>query len=153
MSMVKGQPFVRHSGAGPFSIEGKSFVPKILTFKKTVTGAVNEDFWTAPPGAFILQAFVRIETALDGSGTAELGTDANSDALIDTVDYDEAAADAYATNIGSANADNPEGLYLPDGDVIRLTIGGTPTVGEIEGFIAYIELDSIQEEKDFHFVM
>lgn len=147
MGMLAKQPEMRHNKQGPFSDDGVCYLPKVLTFKKdNISGTSNNDFWTAPTGVLISRAFLRIDTGLDGSGTAELGTDSNIDALIDTSDYTETTAGNYSTNIGSTNADNPEGLYLDAGDTIRLTIAGSPTVGAVSGFIEYYELDSMMDQ-------
>jgi hypothetical protein len=147
MGMLAKQPEVRHNKQGPFSDDGICYLPKVLTFKKdNISGTSNNDFWTAPTGVLISRAFLRMDIGMDGSGTAELGTDSNIDALIDTSDYVETTAGNNSTNIGSTNADNPEGLYLDAGDVIRLTIAGSPTVGAVSGFIEYYELDSMMEQ-------
>lgn len=153
MSVQVSQPEVRFSKAGPNGQQGISYVEKVLAFKKeSISGTSNNDFWVAPAGVFITQAFLRVDTGVDGSGTVELGTDSNADALIDTADYTEATAGNYATNIGSSNADNPEGLYLDAGDTIRLTVGGTPTVGAVSGFIKYFEVDAMLSQ-GVHFDM
>lgn len=134
------QPSVRFDMAGPYGFEGISFVPKVVTFKKdAISGTSNNDFWSAPAGTFIAQAAIFADTGLDGSGTATLGTDGNPDALVDTTTFDASTAGNWATNIGSTTAANANGLYLPSGDVIRLAIGGTPTVGAVSGFIIYFE--------------
>lgn len=152
MSVQKGQPELRFSKAGPWSREGVALVPKTLSFKKTaISGTSNNDFWVAPAGVFIQQAFVRADVALDGSGTVELGTDGNPDALIDTTDFDPTTIGNSATNIGSATAVGANGLYLEAGDTIRLAVGGSPTVGAVSGFIQYFEMDDILENKGVHF--
>lgn len=152
MSVQKGQPEVRFSKAGPWSKEGVSLVPKVLSFKKTaISGTSNNDFWVAPAGVLITRADVRIDVALDGSGTVELGTDGNPDALIDTTGLDTSTIGNWATNIGSASAAAANGLYLEAGDTIRLAIGGTPTVGAVSGIIQYFELDEIVDNVGVHF--
>ena len=151
MGMFSGQPQVRHSEAGPFSDDGLSFLPKILTFKKEgISGTSDNDFWVAPTGVFIQMAGMRVVTALDGTPTVELGTDGNPDALIDTTGFDATTIGNSGSNIGSATAVGAIGLYLDAGDTMRLAIGGSPTVGAVEGFIQYVEMDAMQAA-GFHF--
>lgn len=152
MSQQKGkQPEIRFSKYGPNSIEGIAYVPKIFYFKKeSISGTSNDDFFVAPAGTFIQQAFVRIDTELDGTPTLELGVDGNPDALIDQTDMDATTAGNWATNIGSTTAVGANGLYLHAGDTIRLAIGGSPTQGAISGFIQYVEMEAM-ESRGEHF--
>ena len=146
MALQNGQPTIRFDLAGPFGFQGISFVPKVLTFHKdAISGTSNNDFWVAPAGTFISRAVVITETALNGSGTVELGTDGTGDELIDTTSYDP-TSDAFGTNIGSATATAATGLYLAASDTIRLTIGGTPTQGAVFGFIEYYETADMASE-------
>ncbi len=147
MGLVQGkQPFVRFDKAGPYSFQGISFVPKVITFSKdAISGTSNNDFWIAPAGTYILQVGVRCDTLLDGSGTVTLGSDANPDAFVDTTGFDASTTASFGTNIGTTVA-AATGLYLPDGDTIRLAIGGTPTVGAVSGFITYFELGAMVSE-------
>jgi hypothetical protein len=146
------QPTVRFAATrDSSSIQGVSFVPKIKTFKVTVTGADNLDFWLAPAGTFVSRVVAWIEDALNGSGTVEIGTSANADALIDTADWNEANANAVATNVGSSNADNPAGLFLPTATQMRITIGGSPTEGTVCGFIEYFELADMCADDNIHY--
>jgi hypothetical protein len=141
MGLVQSkQPTLRFDLAGPYGFQGVSFEPKVVTFQKdAISGTSNNDFWAAPAGTFIAQAVIFADAALDGSGTVELGTDGNPDALIDQTDFDASTTDNWATNIGSTTAAGANGLYLPDGDIIRLAVGGTPTVGAVSGLIIYFE--------------
>lgn len=151
MGIAKNQPRVRFNKAGPFSDEGIAFVPKVLAFKKSgISGTENEDFVSLPAGAFVAQAFLRCDTTVNNSGVVTLGTDGDPDALITETDFGAgAAADDWATNIGSTVAAAANGLYLPDGDVIRLATTGTATEGAVSGFIVYYELEAMDE--DIHF--
>jgi hypothetical protein len=145
MALKQGrQPEIRFDLAGPMGLEGVSFVPKVVTFQKEdISGTSEDDFWAAPAGVFVTQAFVRADVALDGSGTVELGTDGNADALIDATDFDPTTINNSATNLGSATAAGAIGLYLAAGDLIRLTVGGTPTVGAVSGCIVYFEMEAM----------
>lgn len=142
MALKQGkQPTIRFDLAGPFGFEGVSFVPKVVTFEKTgISGTSNDDFWAAPAGTFIAQAFIKCDTDLDGSGTVTLGTDGNPDALIDTTGFDASSAGNWGTNIGSSTASDANGLFLAAADNIRLAVGGTPTQGAVSGFIVYYEV-------------
>lgn len=152
MAVQNGQPEIRFSKAGPWSKEGLSLVPKVLSFKKTaISGTSNNDFWVAPAGALITRVDARIDTALDGSGVVTVGTDANPDAFIDATDFDTSTIGNWATNVGSATAAAAKGLYLESGDTIRLAVTGSPTVGAVSGIIHYYELDDIVTNKGVHF--
>jgi hypothetical protein len=146
MALKQGrQPEIRFDLAGPMGFQGISFVPKVVTFKKeAISGTSADDFWAAPAGTFIAQAFIRADEALDTTNaTVELGVDDNADALIDATDFDPLTLDASASNIGSATALGAVGLYLPDGDMVRLTITGAPTVGAVSGCIIYFEMEAM----------
>ena len=147
MSVQKGQPTIRFSKAGPFSSEGVCPVPKVVTFKKTaISGTSNDDFWVAPAGVFVHHAFIRADVELDGTPTVELGLDGDPDEFIDTTDFDATTAGNWACSMGSASADGARGAYLEAGDTIRLAIGGTPTQGELSGYLLYFEMDDILED-------
>lgn len=150
MAQQKGkQPEVRFSKVGPNSIQGVSFLPKVFFFEKDINGAEDDDFWQAPAGVYIRQAFIRCETALDGSGTVTLGTDGNPDGFVDTTGFDASGAGNTGTNLGSTTAFK-SGTYLAAADTIRLVVGGTPTVGKVSGFFEYFELDAMQT-RGIHF--
>lgn len=142
------QPSIRHSKAGPFATpEGISFLPKIANFKKTgISGTENDDFLILPAGTFIAQAFIRCDATVNNSGVVTLGTDGDPDALIDAGGFDPSAAGNSATNIGSTTAAGANGLYLPDGDTIRLATTGTATEGGVSGFLVYYQLEAMEDE-------
>ena len=152
MSLQNGtQPEIRFHKVGPNSLAGISYVPKTIAFKKhSIAGTSADDFWVAPAGVFVTQACMRVETALDGSGTVALGLDGDPDALITTTDFDASTTGAAASNIGSTLAVGAVGLYLNAGDTLRLTVGGTPTVGAVSGVITYWEMEAI-ESRGYHF--
>lgn len=124
-----GAPKVRVAALrDPDDMRGLAYVPELLVYELTAPtdkGAyVLAEFSEA---VLVKRADLWVETAFGGtSPTLEIGTDTNNDALIDTADYNEEAADAYATNVGSSNADNPAGLMLADGDSLHATFGGSP---------------------------
>ena len=147
MSVKVKQPSIRFDKGGPYAWTGVSFLPKVVTFEKTgIAGTENEDFFVMPAGAFIAQAFIRCDTIVDNAGVVTLGTDGNPDALIDATDFSGATVGNSATNIGSATAAGAAGLYLPDGDTLRLATTGTATAGAVSGFIVYYELESMLDE-------
>lgn len=145
------QPEIRFSKAGPNGIQGISFAPKVITFNKDdISGTSDNDFWAAPAGTLITFASIVADVALDGSGTAELGTDGNPDALIDTTGFDPTTTGNFGSSLASTTAANQFGLYLAAADNIRLAIGGTPTVGAVSGIIEYYELAAMQA-RGIHF--
>lgn len=154
MALKQGrQPEIRFDLAGPMGLQGISFVPKVVTFQKeAISGTSDDDFWAAPAGCFVSQAFIRADTALDGSGTCTLGTDGNPDALIDATDFDPTTINNSASNIGSATAAGAVGLYLAAGDLVRLAIGGAPTVGAVSGCIVYFEMEAMID-RGVHFTL
>ena len=153
MALQDSQPENRFDRAGPFGRQGISFQPKVFFFKKeSISGTSNNDFWAAPAGAYIQQVCVRADVALDGSGTVDIGTDGNSDAFIDQTDFDPTTIGNFATNIGSTTAAGALGMYLKDGDTIRLEVGGSPTVGAVSGYFVYYEMDAMFEQ-GVHFDM
>lgn len=146
MSLVQNQqPEIRFNRAGPNGLQGISFSPKVITFKKDeISGTSDNDFWAAPAGTFIALASIVADVALDGSGTATLGTDGNPDALIDDTGFDPTTTGNFGSSMASTTAANQFGLYLSAADNIRLAIGGTPTVGALSGHIVYYELAAMQ---------
>lgn len=147
MALVQNkQPETRFDLAGPMGIQGISFLPKVVTFfKDAITATGNDDFWVAPAGTFITQAFIRADLALDSTdATATLGTDGDADALIDATDFDPKTTGNSASNIGSATAAGAIGLYLKDGDTIRLALAGAaPAAGALSGFLVYYEMGAM----------
>lgn len=148
MSQQAGQPEIRFSKVGPNSVVGISFEPKIFYFQKAITGAENDDFWQVPAGAYIEQVFVRCDTALDGSGTVTIGKDGDPDGFVDTTSFDASSAGNYFTNVGSTVA-QAAGEYFAAADLFRIAVGGTPTVGQVSGFVKYYELDAMEPRKQF----
>lgn len=148
MSLVQGkQPVIRFDVAGPFGFQGISFEPKVIVFRKdAITGASNNDFWVAPAGTYISQAFLRCDEALNATNAAvTLGTDGSADALINATDFDCTTAGNWASSFSSTT--NMAGLYLDSGDTIRLAIAGAGnTTGEVSGFIVYYEFDAMKTD-------
>ncbi len=148
MAIVANQPSIRFDKAGPFSKDGVSFLPKVATFKKTgISGTENEDFLTLPAGTFIAYAFMRCDVEVNNGGVVTLGLDGDPDALVTETDFgDGASVGDWATNLGSANAEGADGLYLSAEDKIRLATTGTATEGAVSGFIVYYEVDNMLDE-------
>lgn len=153
MSIQSGHPFLRFNRAGPHGVQGLTLVPKAFLAGFDITGTGVDDFWTIPAGTFIQQVILNVETGLDEGATVEVGLDDNADAFIDTADFTDANAEAYATNIGSSNADYPKGLYVSASDLMRLTVAGTtaPTVGRVRVLVTYWELDAAEANPGLHF--
>ena len=128
---------------GELSMDGQVYIPLTRTFEVTVTEAETIVAWKIPAGTFVKQAIAQIETALNGSGTVELGVDSNLDEFIDGADWVETNADAWATNLGSSNADQPNGKYYPTGGDMKVTIGGAPTAGKVRFVVEYYLFDDM----------
>jgi hypothetical protein len=146
MSLQGGQPSVRFNLAGPFGQEGVSFLPKIATVKLAVAAAGNYDFMTMPAGTFVAEVIAHVAVALDGTPTVNVGTDANSDAFIDTLDFDATTVNTTLSSAASTNANSPNGLYLAAADTLRIAVGGTPTTGEVHLLVKWYEMDSMFAE-------
>lgn len=154
MALAKGQPRIRFAEHfNPGDMSALAFTPKTVTITKDIDGAENDDFWLAPEGAFIQQAFAYVIEALNGtSPTVSLGTDGDAEALIASTDFDISTAGNWATNIGSTNATNPEGLFLPSGDFLRIAVVGTDvTSGKVGIFVQYYEVEDMIDRGP-HFV-
>lgn len=116
----------------PADMRGLAYVPHLfvltldapLVAGYTVLAEWDEAIMIKRADLWVTEAFV-------GGMTCEIGVDTNQDALIDTADYDEAVLNAWATNVGSSNANFPNGMFLPAGDQLRATWDGTGTLGEI----------------------
>jgi len=147
MSLAHGQPRVRFAERfNPGDMAGLAFTPKVITVEKDLSGGAEAwDFWSAPAGVFIQQVFAYVLDAATGtSPTVEIGLDGNPDEFIDTSDFDISTVGNWATNIGSTVATSPNGLYLPSGDVLRMTIVGTDlSAGTIRAVISYFETDDM----------
>lgn len=130
--------------------EGVSFVAKTILVELQITQAGNFDFLQLPAGTYVDRVIGRIMTPLDGAGTVELGTVANADEFIDTVDWDETLQDATATNRGSANANSPNGIFFAAATTLRITVGGAPTVGYVQFIISGWEMDEMHNWMGAH---
>jgi hypothetical protein len=129
-----GQPEIRFNKAGPFSFEGVTFPPKTITIKKTVgTQAENEDFWSAPAGTFITRAYAM---CMNGSGNTTtqvcLGQDGATTSLITYTNFAMQTAGTFTSYSG--------GLYLPAGDMLRITVNGTPAASTAYFVIEYFDM-------------
>lgn len=148
MALAHGQPRIRFAEHfNPGDMAALAFVPKTITLTKEITGAENDDFWLAPSGVFIQQAFAYVIEALNGTTpTVSLGTDGDAEALVASTDFDISTAGNWTTNVGSTNATNPEGIFLPAGDFMRVAVVGTDvTEGKVGIFIQYYEVEDMME--------
>lgn len=146
MTVSDGQPKIRFSLAGPYSNEGLSFGPKVITFHKdAIYHTSTDDFVELPAGTFIAQAFIEADVAINQTATCTLGVDGDPNALIS--DFDPTTQYNWGSNIGSTtNTTASQGFYLSAADTLRLAISTTGTVGEVSGFIVYYELKNMLSE-------
>lgn len=144
MSVALSQPEIRFNLAGPFALQGLSFVPKVITVEKNCTAAGNFDFWTCPAGTYIKSAFAYVETTVTGTApTFTFGDDGAAGCFITTTDFDVTTAGNWATSLGSTTATNAEGKFYPAGDTMRIVLGGTPTGGKVRLVIEYFEVGAM----------
>lgn len=142
MSLELGQPSIRFNGAGPFGFQGIAFVPKVVTFRKAaIAGTTTDDFYVAPAGCYILDAFIRADIAVNNSGTVTLGTDGDPDALITTTGFSCGTTGNFAHSLSSTLTNT--GLYMNAGDTIRLACAGTATTGGVSGFLVIFEVSDM----------
>ena len=138
MSVVQKQPEVRFNKTGPMSLAGVSYEPKVILIEKTVTTATGyNDFLAVPPGTFIVEALAVVTDACSADTDVTLGTDGDPDALI--------TATAFSTQTLGNFAKYSTGLYLPSGDILRVTVDGTPAAGAVQFTISYYELGAMAE--------
>ena len=109
---------------------------------------------TVPAQSLLLSVQARVVTAFDGdtTQTLEVGVSGNSDAYIDTVDFDPAAAAGtdYAMN-GGANNDitNPQWIDDATGIEALWTNDANAAAGEVE--VAYIYITFEANDLDTQF--
>lgn len=147
MAIVLGkQPEIRFDAAGPFGLEGKTFLPKMVTFKaEDISDSGYSDFFVAPAECFIPFAFIRVDDTLTTTDCVKLGTDSTADALINTTAFNSATIGNWASTLTDSRT--YAGLYLHSGDTIRLTIVSHPTAhGGVSGFIVVYELPQVFED-------
>jgi len=128
-------------------VKGLAFQENGAFYQVTVTGAGTVDLCYLPAGTLITRVFAQIETELDGSGTVDIGVSADDDALIDNTEWTETTADEYASSLETTA---PNGLYLPDGEYVRVTVGGTPAQGVVRILLFYVNLDLMEADYGFH---
>lgn len=133
------QPEIRFHKVGPNSLAGVSYVPKSILVKKTWgTQTETDDFMSLPPMSFIVHAYA---VCTLGTGNANvqvsLGQDGSANSLIPYTNFTcQTTGQSYQfTN----------GLYLVDGDILRITIGGTgAAAGSALFLIQYFEFNAMQ---------
>lgn len=153
MSVAAKQPEVRFNKVGPHSLSGVAYVPKVIAIEKTIVATShNSDFMVLPAGSLITRVDAVVETAINGTNpTISFGTDGDANALIASTDFDVTTAGNWATNVGSTNATNPNGLYLHAADTLRIALVCTNcTEGKVRFLMHYLEKDAIAE-RGFHF--
>lgn len=123
------QPLVRTALThDPASMAGQAYLPEILFFEVNINSSGSGIFWSAPPDTWIVEVEAQIETALDGSGTVDIGVDGNTDLFIANSEWTETSLDQY---IASSKTTAPGGVFLPAGDNLAVEVGGSPTVGKV----------------------
>jgi hypothetical protein len=139
MPLQAGQPSIRFSNAGPFGPQGLSLLPKVITIDKVVTTVEEtDDFLVVPAGTFIARAFAFCVNACDANTEVTLGTDGSPDALFTTTAFSVETVGNFAVF--------STGLYLPSGDTLRLTVGGTAAEGQVRFVLETYEIPAMYEQ-------
>ena len=155
-NLPKKQPIVRVANPrNPEDMSGLAYVPKLYSYNVMAPVGGAEDILlleTADP-IWIRQVWLRVIALLDGTTpTCEVGLDDNVDAFIDTADYVETTIDTFATNLGSINADFPNGVFLPAGDQIVAGFAAADmTVREVQIIMSVLHVDDMYDYPHFSF--
>lgn len=135
MSIVQGQPEIRFNAAGPYGVQGKSYLPKVILIDKLITTAEGyEDVITFPAGTYVDDVFA---VALDGTGNTtteiSLGSTSSTQALLS----------AFNPQTDNNATHSSTGLYFGAAGALRLTVGGTAAAGQVRIAVSYFELASM----------
>jgi hypothetical protein len=127
-------------------MKGQAYVEQCLFFQVQVTsGSGYVDFWYAPPGTWITEVLAQIDVALD-AGTVEIGQDGSQASLIGNAEWTATTINQYAS---SKQTTAPDGLFLPAGDILRVTVGGAATLGTVRILVKFFNFDEM-ETQGFH---
>lgn len=143
MSLLNGQPKVRFGGHyNPGDIAAISYLPKVLTVRKTVTGTSNETIMSCAPGTVITRVFgICKQVSASTNAAVSVGLSADADAFLDPTEMLLDSTATFATNIGSTVAGYPNGYHFGAADTVKLAVtGSTVTNGQVEVVIEYYEL-------------
>lgn len=142
MSIVAGQPEIRFNVAGPFGMQGVSFVPKTIVIDKTITTAEgNEDVMSVPAGTFIGDVYAyAVDGVANTTTEVSLGSTTSTQALLSAFSPQN---DGDATHTST-------GLFFSAAGKLRLTIGGTAAAGKVRIVLSYFEIAAMAE-RGVHF--
>lgn len=136
----------------PDDMAGQCYLPEWRFYSILVEGAGYVDLCSLPAGTWITELRAHIGTALDGSGTVTIGWTSSGSAPSDIV----AGSDWTETTINQAlvlATATPAGIYKTSADVIRVTVGGSPTLGEIWLAFAMVNMVDMAEEPNNQFTV
>jgi hypothetical protein len=130
-------------------VSGLVFQKNTAFYEVTVTAAGYVDLCFLPAGTLITEVHAQIETALNGSGTIDVGTSGSGGEadLIANSEWTETVADEIASSLETTA---PGGLYIPEEVNLRVTAGGAPTAGVVRLTLTYFNFDLMESEFGFH---
>jgi len=145
MSVVNAsQPSIRFSKAGPYGVEGVSWLPKVMTIEKVWTTATeNEDFWTFPAGTFISRVIAVCTDAGDASTLVSVG--------LDGADHQFITETAFTVETVGNYTSWHVGYYSAAADTMRIAVLGTPVAGAAQIIVEYFELGDMFDNHEHHF--
>jgi len=133
MTIASSQPSVRFSKAGPYGIEGVSWVPKVITIEKEwSTDTENDDFWLMPAGSFISKVVAVCSDAADTNTLVSVG--------LDGADHQFITETAFTVQTVGNYAVYNTGYYNTAADYMRIAVAGTPAAGAAQIMVEYFEL-------------
>jgi hypothetical protein len=114
------QPLIRTKLThDPASMEGQAYVlPAVaLLFDVATSGSGVHNIYSVPAGTWLVEAQAILLTALDGSGTLDIGLDGSTAALIANSEWTEQTINSIAS---SRQTTAPDGLYFSAQDNIAV---------------------------------
>lgn len=122
------QPLIRSKVThDPASMEGQSYVSKVLCFKIETSGSGAEDFYTVHDGDYVEEVIAIITTAMD-TGTVDIGDEDTAAKFIANNELTETSRGSVAS---SKQTTLPDGHFYTAVKTLKATIGGIPTEGEV----------------------
>lgn len=143
MALTVGQPRIRYAEYyNPASIEGISFLPKIITIEKTIADTGVTNLVALPAECFIRRVDAVVKTACTATnGTIDIGFDGDTDGLIDNT--------VLALTTANAHASFATGEYLASGDILACEVT-TAVDGVVRIVVEYLELAEMFKSGNVH---
>jgi hypothetical protein len=135
MSLTAGQPKIRYAGHfNPGDISGLSYVPKVITVEKALSGSAAETFMAMPAQAFLSKITAVItEVSASTDATIVIGLDGDTSEFVTGTDF-------TADTVGNFAIFNT-GYFFTQADNMAFEVTGhTVTNGELKIIVEYYEL-------------